>query len=64
MAVYMNCKAERSNLVIYELLVRDFLQDHTMSSLQRHARSLANLGVNAIESMPVDEFEGEYRLGI
>jgi len=46
------------NLVIYELLVRDFVATHSYQTLKDTLNYLVNLGVNAIELMPVNEFEG------
>jgi glycosidase len=46
------------NLVIYELLVRDFVATHSYQTLIDTISYLSNLGINAIELMPVNEFEG------
>ncbi|TAN00390.1 MAG: alpha-amylase [Chitinophagaceae bacterium] len=46
------------NLVIYELLVRDFVATHSYQTLTDTLGYLERLGVNAIELMPVNEFEG------
>lgn len=46
------------DLVIYELLIRDFMADHTFNGLIDSLDYLQGLGVNAIELMPVNEFEG------
>lgn len=46
------------NLVIYELLVRDFVGTHSYQTLTDTLSYLERLGVNAIELMPVNEFEG------
>jgi len=46
------------NLMIYELLVRDFVATHSYQTLKDTLNYLANLRVNAIELMPVNEFEG------
>ncbi|MCX6227422.1 MAG: alpha-amylase family glycosyl hydrolase [Bacteroidia bacterium] len=48
----------KEKLVIYELLVRDFLQAHSFNALINKLSYLKELGVNAIELMPVSEFEG------
>jgi glycosidase len=48
----------QKNLVIYELLVRDFVATHSYQTLTDTLNYLANLGVNAIELLPVNEFEG------
>lgn len=50
-------------LVIYELLVRDFLGDHSYKSLSDTLDYLERLGVNAIQLMPVNEFEGNLSWG-
>lgn len=46
------------NLVIYELLIRDFVATHSYKTLLDTLDYIARLGVNAIELMPVNEFEG------
>lgn len=48
----------KKNLVIYELHVRDFVATHSYKTLIDTLSYLSNLGVNAIELMPVNEFEG------
>lgn len=53
----------KENLVIYELLLRDFLSDHSYRSLIDTLDYLADLGVNAIELMPVQEFEANLSWG-
>ncbi|MDZ7371493.1 MAG: alpha-amylase family glycosyl hydrolase, partial [candidate division KSB1 bacterium] len=50
-------------LVIYELLVRDFTQEHSFAGVIEKLDYLQNLGVNAIELMPVNEFEGNSSWG-
>lgn len=45
-------------LVIYELLVRDFLEAHSFRALTDSLNYIKRLGINAIELMPVSEFEG------
>lgn len=47
-----------TDLVIYELLVRDFTAAGNFQTLIDTLNYLENLGVNAIELMPVNEFEG------
>jgi len=49
--------AAHEDLVIYELLLRDFLADHSFDSLTDTLTYLSKLGVNTIELMPVSEFE-------
>ncbi len=51
-------------LVIYEMLVRDFTEEHTFNAAKEKLGYLKNLGVNAIELMPVNEFEGNTSWGI
>ena len=46
------------NLVIYELLVRDFVTSHSYVELTDSLSYLAGMGITAIELMPVNEFEG------
>jgi len=50
-------------LVVYELLIRDFLQDHSYKSLSDTLDYLQRLGVNAIELMPINQFEGNLSWG-
>jgi len=50
-------------LVIYELLVRDFIEDHSYLTLLDTLDYLARLGINAIELMPVMEFEANISWG-
>jgi 1,4-alpha-glucan branching enzyme len=53
----------KTNLVIYELLVRDFTTSHTFKSIMDTIGYLHKLGINAIELMPVNEFEGNLSWG-
>ncbi|SMC68033.1 alpha-amylase family glycosyl hydrolase [Pedobacter nyackensis] len=53
----------KNNLVIYELLIRDFTVEHNYSSTLQKLDYLVGLGVNAIELMPVNEFEGNLSWG-
>ena len=48
----------KTKLIVYELLIRDFLADRTYASLTDTLDYLQNLGINAIELMPINEFEG------
>lgn len=50
-------------LIVYELLVRDFTTQRTYQSVIDTLDYLANLGVTAIEFMPVSEFEGNIGWG-
>jgi len=59
-----NFKAPKpKNLVVYELLVRDFTKGHTFDDIIDTLGYLKRLGINAIELMPVSEFEGNSSWG-
>jgi len=51
------------DLVIYELLLRDFILTHDYKTLTDTLRYLEWLGVNAIELLPINEFEGNSSWG-
>ena len=51
-------KPDVNHLVIYELHIRDFLASHSYKDLIDTISYLKRLGINAIELMPVSEFEG------
>jgi len=48
----------KQELVIYELLLRDFLDEHTFAGLTDSLAYFHRLGINALEIMPFNEFEG------
>jgi 1,4-alpha-glucan branching enzyme len=50
--------ADKRNLIIYEMLMRDFTDAHHYQAMIDTLSYLQRLGVNAIELMPVTEFEG------
>jgi len=50
--------ATHKNLIIYELHIRDFVSSQAIKDVQAKLDYLENLGVNAIELMPINEFEG------
>jgi len=52
-----------TDLVVYELLVRDFVATHDFETLIDTLDYLERLGVNAIELMPNSEFEGNSSWG-
>ncbi|WP_207421043.1 alpha-amylase family glycosyl hydrolase [Desertivirga brevis] len=56
-------RPERKNLVIYELHIRDFVSSHDFNALKDTLSYIKRLGVNAIELMPVNEFEGNLSWG-
>lgn len=53
----------KEKLVIYELLIRDFVGVHNYAALIDTLDYLERLGVNVIELMPVNEFEGNSSWG-
>ncbi|MFQ5568063.1 MAG: alpha-amylase family glycosyl hydrolase [Rhodothermales bacterium] len=53
----------QKDLVIYELLVRDFVGKHDYATLVDTLDYLDRLGVNAVELMPVAEFGGNINWG-
>ncbi|MEP2132587.1 MAG: alpha-amylase family glycosyl hydrolase [Algoriphagus sp.] len=64
--IWKNTNYERprpEELVIYELLVRDFDDRRSYKAVESRLDYLKELGVNAIELMPVGEFEGNLSWG-
>ena len=55
--------AKNTDLVIYETLIRDFTSKHSFQSLIDTLGYLDRLGVNVIELMPINEFEGNLSWG-
>ena len=55
--------AAKEDLVIYELLIRDFDERHSYKAVLERLDYLESLGVNAIEFMPINEFEGNSSWG-
>lgn len=51
-------RPDKHNLLVYELLVRDFTAAHNFQGVLDSLSYLKALGVNAIEVMPFNEFEG------
>jgi 1,4-alpha-glucan branching enzyme len=47
----------KDNLIIYELFIRDFVSTHSFKTLIDTIGYFKNLGVNAIELMPISEFD-------
>lgn len=56
-------RPKNTDLVIYELLLRDFLARHDYQTLFDTLDYLQRLGVNAIELMPINEFDGNISWG-
>ncbi|MDR0419374.1 MAG: Por secretion system protein, partial [Prevotellaceae bacterium] len=62
--VVKNFAAPRNeDLVIYELLLRDFLKAHDYATLMDTLTYLQRLGINAIELLPINEFDGNESWG-
>ena len=53
----------KDELMVYELLIRDFVAAHNYQTLIDTLDYLENLGINAIELMPVNEFEANESWG-
>ena len=56
-------KPKKTDLVIYELLIRDFDALHSFDAVKNRLDYLQELGINAIEFMPVNEFDGNLSWG-
>jgi glycosidase len=56
-------RPDKRNLLIYELLVRDFVATQNWQTLKDTLTYLKRLGINAIELMPINEFEGNNSWG-
>lgn len=56
-------KPNKDNLVVYEVLIRDFDSDRNFQDLIDKIDYFKNLNINAIELMPVMEFEGNESWG-
>ncbi len=56
-------RPDKRNLVIYELLLRDFVAAHDWKTLKDTLSYFKTLGVNAIQIMPFNEFGGNNSWG-
>ncbi len=56
-------RPDKRNLMVYELLVRDFLAAHDWVTLADTLNYLKKLGINTIELLPSNEFEGNISWG-
>ena len=56
-------RPNKNNLVIYELWVYDYTEGRSLKALMKRLDYIQNLGVNAIELMPICEFDGNYNWG-
>lgn len=54
---------DKSKLVVYELLVRDFTHAHSYARVADSIAYLKRLGVNVLELMPINEFDGNSSWG-
>ncbi|MCB2379103.1 T9SS type A sorting domain-containing protein [Hymenobacter sp. BT635] len=53
----------RTDMVVYELHLRDFLARHDYATLRDTLNYLQRLGINTVELMPINEFEGNESWG-
>ena len=53
----------KENLVIYELHIRDFVESQRIKDVTDSLNYFKELGINAIELMPINEFEGNNSWG-
>ena len=56
-------RPDKRGLIIYELLLRDFLAAHDWKTLRDTLGYFKRMGINAIEIMPFNEFEGNNSWG-
>ena len=56
-------KPKKEELIIYEVLIRDFDEGKSFKSLYDRLDYIEGLGVNTIELMPVNEFDGNESWG-
>ncbi len=56
-------RPDKNNLIIYELWVYDHTPKRSFEGLMERLDYIQNLGVNAVELMPVNEFDGNYSWG-
>jgi len=56
-------RPNKNNLVIYELWVYDHTASHNLKGLMNRLDYFSELGVNCIELMPVNEFDGDLSWG-
>ncbi len=56
-------RPDKNNLVIYELWVYDHTPMRSIAGLMERLDYLENLGINAVELMPVTEFDGNQNWG-
>jgi pullulanase/glycogen debranching enzyme len=56
-------KPEKTDLVVYEILIRDFDALHSYDAVKARLDYLEELGINAVEFLPVMEFDGNESWG-
>jgi hypothetical protein len=56
-------RPDKNNLVIYELWVYDYTPERSLAAVMDRMDYFVSMGVNAIELMPVTEFDGNYNWG-
>lgn len=56
-------KPNKHKLVIYEMLLRDFIDKHDYKTLKDTLGYLKRLGINCLQLMPIMEFEGNESWG-
>jgi 1,4-alpha-glucan branching enzyme len=56
-------KPAKTDLVIYEILIRDFDDLHSYDAVKARLDYLQDLGINAVQFMPVMEFDGNESWG-
>lgn len=54
---------DKENMIIYEMLLRDFTSEQTLAAAMEKLDYLQTLGVNTIELMPIQEFDGNNSWG-
>ena len=54
---------DKNDLVIYEMLFRDFTKTQDIAGAMEELDYISNLGVTAVELMPVQEFDGNLSWG-
>ncbi len=53
----------QTKLVIYELLLRDFVEEHNFQTLKDSLTYIQGMGVNAINLLPIAEYQGNVSWG-
>jgi len=56
-------RPDKRNLIVYEMLLRDFLAAPNWNTLRDTLSYLQRMGINTIELMPINEFDGNLSWG-